>query len=126
MTGIRRQNLEELKWCIVFRVSLVSVLGSCALGAVFVHTARLSKVVALMRVDAWRAAFYYCSDSHISTPNDFQQNSVSPFPTLRASVSRRERGLEFNVAESLAAHSLHAGSSCIMFVCKVLLRSQEV
>lgn len=79
-----------------------------------------------MRVDAWRAAFYYCSDSHISTPNDLQQNSVSPFPTLRASVSRREKGLEFNVAESLAAHSLHAQSSCIMFVCKVPLCSQEV
>lgn len=57
---------------------------------VLVHTPRFSKVVVLMRVDAWRAAFYYCSDSHISTLNDFQQYSVSPFPTLRASVSRRE------------------------------------
>jgi len=48
------------------------------------------KLSSLTTVDAWRAAFYYRSDSHISTLNDFQQYSVSPFPTLRESVSRRE------------------------------------
>lgn len=56
----------------------------------YLFTQQEAAKVFLMRVNAWRAAFYYCSDSHISALSDFQQYSVSPFPTLKASLSRRE------------------------------------
>jgi len=46
VTGVSRENLEEIKWCIFWSASS-AYGGTCvaSLGAVFVHTAGFSKVV---------------------------------------------------------------------------------